>query len=339
MKKNINPLVSILIPTFNSSRFISETINSVLAQTYKPLEIVVVDDGSSDNTIDILESYTSSGIKIYNQANSGAAKARNKAFDLSNGEYILYLDADDLICPEHIENLMFSLMGQKSDAIAFSQWDRFYSNYREASFPNRPTNKNQSGIEWLLSDWESVNMQQCGMFMIPRTHIINLGGWVPKLSKGPIDDFEFFARTISASSMMVFAPKAKLFYRSGLPGSLSRRNSRIAIEAKLESLKLGTTHLLEKFNTHRARLACANKFQNFIYETYPEHIDLIKEAEQIVRKIAKPTIKPIGPPGFIFLKGLIGWRYAKKVQRWATRVGLNRASLIRKSKNNQTTVQ
>ena len=248
------------------------------------------------------------------------------AFSISNGDYVLYLDADDLICPDHIARLLSALEGQEKDVIAFSQWDRFFTSFRDATFPSRPTNITKTGVEWLLTDWEQVNMQQCGMFLIPRVHVERLGGWVPQLSRGPCDDFEFFARIITESRMMVFVQEAKLYYRSGLVGSLSRRTTRTAIEAKFESTLLGTSHLLAKDNSGRSRLACANKLQNFIYETYPEHPDLIGDAARLVRDLATPTVQPGGPPGFKLLKRLIGWRLAKRVQRWATLAGLNRAS-------------
>lgn len=93
----MSPKVSILIPCYNSERFVAETLDSCLAQTYRNIEIIVVDDGSTDNSFAIAKSFESNIIKVYRQDNSGACAARNYAFRKSSGEYIVYLDADDIL--------------------------------------------------------------------------------------------------------------------------------------------------------------------------------------------------------------------------------------------------
>lgn len=99
-------LVSIITPSYNSSKYISQTIESVLNQTYQNWEMIIVDDCSKDNTVKIIEGYTQKDfrIKLYKlENNSGAAVARNKAIDLSNGRFIAFLDSDDLWLPLKLE--------------------------------------------------------------------------------------------------------------------------------------------------------------------------------------------------------------------------------------------
>lgn len=97
------PLVSIIIPCYNHSNFIRETIDSVLKQSYENLEIIIVNDGSDDiQTLEVLDSIKNPIIKILNQENTGPSVARNNALKLSIGEYMVPLDADDLICHETI---------------------------------------------------------------------------------------------------------------------------------------------------------------------------------------------------------------------------------------------
>ncbi len=94
-KNSQNALVSVVIPTYNRSLFISDAIESVLNQTYEQIEIIVVDDGSTDKTREIVERYGSS-VKYIFQKNSGPGSARNKGIRMSSGEYIAFLDSDDL---------------------------------------------------------------------------------------------------------------------------------------------------------------------------------------------------------------------------------------------------
>lgn len=96
------PKVSVIIPTYNNAKYIDKSINSVLSQTYKDFEIIIVDDGSSDNTKEVLKQYNGK-IKYYYQENKGVSFARNKGIRESSGEYIAFLDSDDVWFPNKIE--------------------------------------------------------------------------------------------------------------------------------------------------------------------------------------------------------------------------------------------
>src|SRR5262249_31339743 len=97
------PTVSILIPAFNAERWIGDTLRSALSQTWPSKEIIVVDDGSTDRTVEIARKFEPEGVRVFTQKNQGAAAARNKAYSLSKGDYIQWLDADDLLAPDKIE--------------------------------------------------------------------------------------------------------------------------------------------------------------------------------------------------------------------------------------------
>ena len=98
----MKPLVSILIPAYNAERWIGQTILSALAQTWPRKEIIVIDDGSRDQTLQVARQFASEDVFIVAQENQGAAAARNKALQLCQGEYIQWLDADDLLSPDKI---------------------------------------------------------------------------------------------------------------------------------------------------------------------------------------------------------------------------------------------
>ena len=116
-------LVSVIIPAYNAEQTIAQTLDSVYAQTYKNLEVIVVNDGSTDHTLDVLENYTNS-ITILSTENKGVSHARNLGFKYSKGDYIQYLDADDLLMPEKIEMQLQALKAENAD-IAYGDWQKF----------------------------------------------------------------------------------------------------------------------------------------------------------------------------------------------------------------------
>jgi len=97
------PKVSVIIPTYSYSKYIEKAINSVLAQTYRDFEIIVVDDGSTDNTRKIIETKYKDKVRYFYQENKGASAARNKGIKESKGEYLAFLDQDDLFHPLSLE--------------------------------------------------------------------------------------------------------------------------------------------------------------------------------------------------------------------------------------------
>ena len=120
-----NQLVSIITPSYNSAKYIAQTIESVLAQTYTSWEMIIVDDCSKDNSIEIIEKYlkNDSRIKLHQlEKNSGAAVARNRAIEEAKGRYIAFLDADDLWKPEKLEKQL-PFMHENDLAFSYSSYD------------------------------------------------------------------------------------------------------------------------------------------------------------------------------------------------------------------------
>jgi len=123
--KNFNPLVSIVIPVYNGSNYVREAIDSALAQTYKNIEIIVVNDGSTDNTEEIVKSYGTK-LRYFKKENGGVSTALNLGIKKSKGEYISWLSHDDLYYPDKIEkqiNELSKLDKNKRDkTILYSNW-------------------------------------------------------------------------------------------------------------------------------------------------------------------------------------------------------------------------
>lgn len=131
--------VSILIPLYNSSQFVDETIEDCLNQTYENIEIIIVDDGSTDGSLSKALKWSNQcdKIKVYQISNSGACHARNLAFEKSTGEYIMYLDADDKLSPNKISAQMELLKNEDINSISTCKWKRFFANGHQ--FNSEPT--------------------------------------------------------------------------------------------------------------------------------------------------------------------------------------------------------
>jgi len=115
------PKVSICIPTYNRKNYLKETLESVFAQTYKDYEVVIVDDGSTDSTDQMIKQSNCS-IRYFWQENQGEPVARNKLIDLAEGEYITFIDSDDLLLPYAVEELMNLVEYNGSDVVAYSSY-------------------------------------------------------------------------------------------------------------------------------------------------------------------------------------------------------------------------
>src|SRR5271166_3102837 len=122
----MKPLVSILIPAFNAEAWIGDTIRSALAQTWQRKEIIIVDDRSTDQTLTLARRFASKEVVVVTQENQGASAARNHAFSLSQGDYIQWLDADDLLSPDKIAKQMAPAEESLSTRTLFSSgWGYF----------------------------------------------------------------------------------------------------------------------------------------------------------------------------------------------------------------------
>ena len=317
------PLVSVLIPCFNAERFVGAALESVLAQTYAPIEVIVVDDGSSDGSAAVLAAFCARGVTVIHQDNAGQCAAANRALAEARGAYIKFFDADDLLDPEMIARQVHAIDG-RSDAIALGEWARFRSDPAEAVFSPLPMYRDAKPVDWLVSEWTGgAPMMQCAMFLIPRAIVQKTGGWDERLSL--INDFEFFARVLCAAGELRFAPGARLYYRS-VPGSLSAQASPAAAASAALSLALGTDHLLAAEHSPRTRRAAANMLQTFDYTFYPAYAGWCRDLAARIAELGGSDLAPDGPPGFHKLRRWIGWRAARRVQRAAARLGLNQAA-------------
>jgi glycosyltransferase involved in cell wall biosynthesis len=308
------PLISILIPCYNAAPWLAQTLESVLAQTWMHKEIIVVDDGSTDNSASIAHTYAGHGMRLIRQENRGAAAARNHALQHAQGDFIQFLDADDLLAPDKVEQQMGVLAGAASH-IAAGPWGRFDDNPASAVFTPETNWRDSKPVEWLALNFAGRGMMPPAAWLTPRRLIDTAGPWDERLTLN--DDGEYFCRVLLASSGVRFCANARSFYRSNLTGSLSRRRTDAAWHSAFLSHDLCTQHLLAHEASPRTRRACADLFQRLAFAAYPDCPGLVPQCEAKVRSYGGSDQRPGGGHGFQIITRLLGWKIAQRLRTLA----------------------
>lgn len=308
------PLVSVIIPLYNAAPFVEQTLLSVLAQTWQHLEIIVVNDGSTDEGPAIARRLTSGKLLVVDQENAGASAARNRGLALAQGDYIQFLDADDLLSPNKIEAQLALLHGSQT-AIASCPWGRFTDTPEQATFKREALWEDLSPLEFLLRKYNRHLMMQPGVWLCPRALIETAGTWDESLSLN--DDGEYFSRVVLAAQEIRFCDTARVFYRSGNAGSLASLKSAKGYQLLYRSLELCAEQLLAVQDSPESRQALANLFEKFRFDLYPEMPELEQRAKATIQGLGvKPNTKLEGSPLVNRLQPLLGWKRAKDLHRW-----------------------
>ncbi|MDO3412015.1 glycosyltransferase family 2 protein [Saccharibacillus sp. CPCC 101409] len=203
------PLVTIITPAYNQAEFLEETIDSVLAQRYPHIEYIVIDDGSTDTTPEVLGRYKNR-VRIISQSNLGQSLTLNQGWSLANGEIVGYLSSDDILHPWSVEETVNALLSSPEAVVAFPDCDLID--------PNSRTIRSSICREF---DYEAlVRDQECYIgvgALFKRDLLERVGGWRPDLVLAP--DREFWMRAGLIGSF-IMAPRVCALYRMH-PKSLS----------------------------------------------------------------------------------------------------------------------
>ncbi len=201
------PLISVIIPNYNYAHFLPQAIESVLAQTYPRIEIVVVDDGSKDNSIEVLKSY-GARVRVIEQQNQGVARVRNRGVAESGGEYVAFLDADDLWLPSKIEKQVARLLAEPGLGLVHCGVEEI----DKAGAPLRLLLNGQEG--WVAKELvlfeRAVILGGGSGFIVSRSVFESLGGFDARLSTSA--DWDFFFR-VAARHKIGFLPEPLVRYR------------------------------------------------------------------------------------------------------------------------------
>jgi len=310
----MQPLVSILIPAYNAERWLADTIESAIAQTWPQKEIIVVDDGSTDQTLAVARQFERNAVRVVTQSNQGAAATRNKAFSLSRGDYIQWLDADDLLSPDKVAHQMQGAEQTRDPQMLFSSsWAYFRFRPTKAKFVPTPLWCDLDPTEWLIRKWEGNWHMQTATWLVSRELTEAAGPWDTRLLVD--DDGEYFSRVISASSGIRFVPQSKVYYRitpSNRLSHIGRSNKKI--EAHFLGMKLQIGHLRAREDSDRVRSACVTYLQTWLPIFYPERSDLLHEAQQLAANLGGRLSIPKAPWKYAWIEKLFGFAAAKHAQ-------------------------
>jgi glycosyltransferase involved in cell wall biosynthesis len=310
----VRTLVSILIPAYNAERWIQETIQSALDQTWPHKEIIVVDDSSTDRTVRIAGQFESKIVKVVTQENSGASAARNRALSLAQGDYIQWLDADDLLAPDKIEQQLQRTGGDRTSKMLLSSaWATFYYRWKKAVFVPHALWQDLSPLEWLLTKFQLNVWQHPAAWLVSRRLTDLAGPWDERLSLD--DDGEYYVRMVAASDQVAFVSEGRSFYRVGNTSSLSWSVSEKAADSLFLSTTLCIKHLLSLEDSSRTRSASKAFLHHRLVYFYPEYEEYVNKMNVLSRDLNGTALgAPEVSPRFFFLRRTLGWHAAKKVK-------------------------
>ncbi len=204
----MKPLVSVIIPNYNYARYVGEAVESALAQTYPNIEIIVVDDGSTDASLESLSQF-SDRIKIVAQPNQGVCVARNQGVAGSNGVFVAFLDADDVWYPTKIEKQISRFDSEKGLGMV-------HVGVREVNSSGVVLKERLEGMEGYVAEHLILFEGEGGVLgggsglMVPRKIFDEVNGFDTKMSTSA--DWEFFYR-VAAKNKVGFVPEILLDYR------------------------------------------------------------------------------------------------------------------------------
>lgn len=310
----MKPLVSILIPAYNAAEWIAATLRSALAQAWERKEIIVVDDGSTDRTLAIARQYESTCLRVFTQENQGAAAARNKAYMHCQGDYIQWLDADDLLAPNKVSRQMEAVeQGCCKRTLLSSAMGKFMYRCHRATFAATELWRDLSPVEWLLLKMGKNLYMQTGTWLVSRELTEAAGPWDGRLLGD--DDGEYFCRVLLASNGTRFVSEAKAYYRCSSRNSLSYiGESDQKLNAQWLSMRLHIDYLMSLEVSERVRAASIKHLQDYSIYFYSLRPDIYNQMKELARKLGGELPMPYLSWKYRWLGVLFGYAFASRAR-------------------------
>jgi glycosyltransferase involved in cell wall biosynthesis len=225
------PLISVVIPCYNHARYLPEAIESAVDQTYEPVQVVVVDDGSSDETASVAAAFPA--VRYVHQSNAGLAAARNRGIRESTGSFLLFLDADDRLCPGALESAARALAEHPGCGFVYGRF-RFVDDSGSTldSWDPPPDNP-----DTYLGLFGGNHVAMCATVLFPRAVLEQVGGFRAELRAS--EDYDLYFR---------IARLYPYFRHSGLMAECRRHGGNMSLDAAL--MLRSTLHVVQAQHDH-----------------------------------------------------------------------------------------
>jgi glycosyltransferase involved in cell wall biosynthesis len=216
------PTVSVIIPNFNRETLVGETIQNMLDQSLPPHEVIVVDDGSTDRSVEVIRSF-GNRVKLIQQANRGPGSARNAGLRAAEGEFIQFMDSDDLASRNKLEVQVMALERDNADFV-YGPWAKVGMQGGSLQFEDHVLQchalpRSRTTLEWFISGW-SVVLQAC---LFRRDALKNIGEFRTDLLIW--EDGEYLLRFLLEQPRITFTPGSLVLYRLHSTGKLTEAGS------------------------------------------------------------------------------------------------------------------
>jgi len=293
----MRPLVSILIPAYNAEQWIGQTLRSAVNQDYPHKEIILVDDGSTDRTLEVAKTFASASVKIVHQSNAGGPAARNQALSYAQGNYIQWLDHDDLLAPNKI-SVQLREQDQNDRVLYSCPFATFYYRTEKAQLFQSPLCRNLRPLEYFFIKFSGNTYFQSSSWLVSRKLTDLAGPWCEFRSAD--DDGEYFSRVVAASEKIWFVPEARCYWRVGNHGSFSGawKKSAAVQDATFQSMRRCVELFRKMEDSASSRAACVKFLQDRFGYFYPENQELVHQMQALAHELGGE----LSPPSF-------SWKY------------------------------
>ncbi len=307
-------LVSIIIPVFNSIAFIEETINSVLKQTHQSIEIIVIDDGSTDGSFEFISNLENEKLTLIKNPKKGACSARNHGLRLAKGEFIQFLDADDILSPNKLE-LQIAELKNDTKSIAVCSTKHFYDTIDSGVVTDREflytTEDTEVFLLNLYGGNGKQNMVQTSAWLTPKYLLDKLEPWDESLSKD--QDGEYFCRVVTQANKVVYVPDVYNYYRKHIRGAnIANQKQLKHLQSQLKALNSKSKQFRTQKGTELYNNAMALQYKIIAIDAYPESMMVYRAAIEKVNKFGGSTYEPVlGGRIVEVMKSIFGWKAAR----------------------------
>jgi len=305
MKINI-PTISVIIPCFNSEKWIRETLESVIGQGLNDIEIIVVDDGSTDSSAQIVKDEFPS-VRLIKTGNQGASKARNIGTDSSSGEFIQYLDADDMLAPGKLKLQLGTLKTSGAD-IAYGDWQKLIKAGSGGYVKGKIVSRRIQNPEIDLFTTDSW----CPMaaYLFRRSIVEKIGGWNERLPV--IEDVRFQTDCALSGAKFIYCPGMMGYFRVQYKDSLSTRDPISFVKCCL----LNTGEVEEWWIEHggidaERKAALIRAYEYVARSSFDKDIGVFETAYAALKRL-RPGYLPENSKRLHFMSRLVGYKNAER---------------------------